>query len=158
GGIVMLAASAASGFEGTLDAGVGSLTIVDNDGNDLNPASDVIDFSTTVAGIFAADGRVEQFIGPIGRAGTVGTRRAGGDGVFRNLDSAAQAFAVRVESDSFASPGPALGWGLLVTALADDTTLLGDVEIPTDDVTLRIDPGDAVLSTLSLPIATPVGP
>lgn len=157
-GLVILAVSRASGFEVTLDAGVGSLTILDNDGNDLNPEPDVIDFSATVAGILLADGRVEQFVGPIARGVLIGTRTPGGEGIFRNLDSAAQAFAVRVEGDSFAPPGPALGWVLFATALGDDATLASDVEIPTNGITLRIDPGDTALSTLSLPIATPVDP
>jgi len=108
----LLSALPAAAFQVTLDSGAGAVTIVDNDGNDMNATVGVIDFSQIVAGIFAATGRVQQAFGPISRSLYVGTSTAGTDATFDNLDSASHAFVVTVESDPFAAPGPPLGWSV----------------------------------------------
>jgi hypothetical protein len=158
---ICLVASPASSLQVTLDSGVGSpLTIVDNDVNDLNPNPGEIDFATTVDGVLQADARVTQFLGPISRFVGIGTRTPGSDAVFANLDSASHTFTVTAESDAFSPPGPPLGWGIFYDALADDTKspTQSDVEIPTNDVVVRVDPGDVLLDTLSAPVTPPVGP
>ena len=104
--------SPSSAFQVTLDSGAGALTIVDNDGNDLNATVGLIDFNQVVGSIFSATGRVEQAFGSINRSLYVGTNTAGADAVFANLDSLAHTLTVTVESDTFTAPGPPLGWSL----------------------------------------------
>ncbi len=145
---ICLSAPPLHGFQVTLDAGAGAVTIVDNDGNDANATAGVIDFSQTVAGILAATGRVQQAFGPIGRSLYTGTNTPGSDATFSNLDSASHAFVVTVESDAFAAPGPPLGWSLSAEGFARDAAT-ADVEVTTNDVALRVDPGNVLVATAS---------
>jgi hypothetical protein len=153
-----LLAPPAFAFQVTLDSGAGSLTIVDNDANDLNPGTGEIDFSQTVGGIFLADGRAVQSSSAIDRQLQLGTRTPGSDAIFRNLDgAAAHTFSVTIDSDAITPPGPPLGWSIFSEGLADDTAA-GDVEFLTNDVTLTVNSGSDVLGTLSVPITPPVLP
>lgn len=155
-----LVASRATAFQVTLDSGVGSIVILDNAVGDLNPDPGVIDFATTVGGVFRADGRVRQLPGPPDRGIHIGARGAALPSVFANLGVASRAFSVVVESDTFVQTGPPLGWSVLVdTAGADGTSpSQGDVAIPTNDLAVQVDPGSVVLTTASLPITPPVTP
>src|SRR5262245_37365357 len=80
-GLTLLVAPARA-FQVTLDSGAGSLTIVDNDANDLNPGLGEIDFSQTVAGIFLADARVTQAFPTANRQITIEARTTGGEAVW----------------------------------------------------------------------------
>jgi hypothetical protein len=151
-------ASPGLAFQVTLDSGAGSLTIVDNDGNDLSGALGEIAFNQTIGGVFAAEGRATQIFGPINREVAIGTRTPGGDAVFGNLDTVAHTFTVTVDSDTFSAPGAPLGWAVFAAGLADDTTTptQGSVELLVDDVALSVDSGSTLLGTLSMPITPPV--
>lgn len=153
-------APAARAFQVTLDSGAGALTIVDNDGNDLNGTVGEIGFSQIVGGVFAADARVTQIFGPLNREVTIGTRTLGGDAFFRNLDAVAHTFTVTVDSDTFAAPGAPVGWAIFAAGLADDTTVPtpSSLEIPVDDVALSVDSGSVLLGTLGAPITPAVLP
>jgi hypothetical protein len=150
----------ARAFQVTLDSGAGTLTIVDNDVNDLDPSTNEIDFSQTVGAVFFADGRVTQAFPAINRQITIGTRTAGSDGVFQNLDGAAHTFIVTVDTDTFTPPGAPLGWSVAASGLADDTTTptQSGVEIVVNDVALGADSGGTLLGTLQLPITPAVSP
>jgi hypothetical protein len=80
--------------------------------------------------------------------------------VFKNLDSAAHAFTVTIDTDAFTAPGPPLGWAIFSEGLADDTTTPAatDVEFTTNDVALAVESGSVLLGTLSVPITPPVVP
>jgi hypothetical protein len=152
--------SPAHAFQVTLDSDVDTLTIVDGDVNDLNASRDEIDFSQTVGGVLFADGRVTQSFYPIARLVRIGTRTPGSDGVFKNLDGTSHTFAVTVDTDAFSAPGPALGWTISSSGLADDTTTptQSALEIPMNDVELSVDSGSLLLGTLSVPITPAVAP
>jgi hypothetical protein len=150
-------ASPSSAFQVTLDSGAGALTIVDNDGNDLNAAVGLIDFNQVVGSVFSATGRVEQAFGAINRSLYVGTNTAGADAVFANSDSLAHTFTVTVDSDTFTAPGPPLGWSLQLDGQANDGAA-ADVEVTTNEVALQVDPGALLLATVSAPITPAVPP
>ena len=158
-GLALLAPPARA-FQVTLDSGAGTLTIVDNDVNDLDPSTNEIAFSQTVGGVFFADGRVTQAFPAINRQITIGTRTAGSDGVFQNLDGATHTFIVTVDTDTFTAPGAPLGWDLDASGLADDTTTPTPtgVEIVINDFALSANSGGTLLGTLSLPITPAISP
>jgi hypothetical protein len=155
-----LLVSPALAFQVTLDSGAGSLTIVDNDVNDLNPGLGEIEFNQTVGGIFQAEARVTQSFPPANRQINLESRTDSGEAVFRNLDAAPHTFVVTVDTDTFTAPGAPLGWSIASSGVADDTTTptQADLEIPTNDVALSINSGGVALGTLSLPITPAVVP
>lgn len=107
-----------------LDSGEsGSLTIVDNDGNDLDPEVGIIDFvQAAVGGVFQAEGRVAEETGVIRRSVTLAAAPPGTEAVLRNVGASTATFTVTIHSSTFTSTGSPLGWTIYYSATADDPT------------------------------------
>jgi hypothetical protein len=156
-----LPAAPLQAFQVTLDSGAGAVTIVDDGPADLNATPGEIDVAQTIGGVFAVDGRFTQVIGSINRAIEIGTRTAGSDGTFTNLDTAAaRSFTITIDSDPFTAPGLPLGWSIIADGAADDTAIPipGDVEVATNLLALTVDPGAVSLAAASMPVSPAVPP
>src|SRR5204862_1139683 len=72
-----------------------------------------------------------------------------GAATFHNTDIVAHTVTVTMDTDTFAAPGPALGWFVVYSGTADDVG--GDVvEIqPSNDLQAFVDPGSGFVPLLA---------
>jgi hypothetical protein len=146
------AASTALQITFQVDAGT-PVTIADsNDGvSDLNPDDATIDVVTTIDGVVTVDGSLDQYggLGHVSDVLSLGSRTLGGTAVFHNTDVTGHRVTVTIDSETFDTRGPALGWAVSLYGTADDASG-GDVEIePLDDLQAFADPGSGFVSLFS---------
>jgi hypothetical protein len=153
---------AASGL--TLEFAVGTaatLTIVDNDGTDLNTDLGVIDFDLNVSpldGVLAAKGRVFEAMEDIDTLVSITSDPPDTEGTIRNIGGTSASFTITVNSSAFALRGPPLGWAVFYNGQADDPTP-NDVEVPDHSVTVYTDVSELLVSVpaTAVPLTVPAG-
>jgi hypothetical protein len=159
--LVSSGAFAQTALQITLQVDAGTpVTITDSNDltNDLNAADGTIEFTTTVDGVVAAGGRVDEFDGPIHRTLGIGSSSPSGGSVLHNLGVVGHTVTVTLESATYAAPGSPLGWSVFYDGSADDASG-GNVEIaPQNDVTAFVDPGSGFVPLLTSPVSIPVTP
>lgn len=135
-------------LEVDLPAGTESALFNDDD------ADGVIDFDTTVGGVFVAKGQVKQSLNPIIQVLAIAPTPPDTNAIFRNVDTASRVFRVTVTSDPFAVPlAPPLGWNVFYNATVDDT-LAGLVDVPSHSVQGRVNGGAVLIGEITgTPIA-----
>ena len=157
-GIILFTALPISALDVTLDSGAGSLTIVDNDVNDLDIAVGTVEFDVTVGGKLAARARVREATSFILRGLNVAAISPDTHATFRNVDAAAATFTITVNSSAYAATGPPLGGNVYYSAEAADPTP-DDVEITSHSVECLGLPGPISLATVTgTAISPPVAP
>ncbi len=101
---------------------------------------------------------MQQETGLFGRALALGAQTVGGASVFHNLDVVGHTVTVTLDSDTFVTPGPPLGWFVAYEGTADDASA-GDVEIaPQNDVTAYVDAGSSFGPLNAAPVSVPITP
>jgi hypothetical protein len=156
--ITLATTTPSSALDVTLDSGAGSLTIVDNDVNDLDIAVGTVEFDVTVGGKLDARARVREEVSLINRIVNISAISPDTHATFRNVGVAAATFTITVNSSSYASTGPPLGCTVFYTGDADDPTP-DDVEITDHSVECITQPGAMSLATVAgTDISPPVPP
>jgi hypothetical protein len=113
--------------------------VLEVDGTDSATFTDgdldgVIDFDTTVGGVFVAKGLVKQDLNPIIQVLTIAPKPPDANAIFRNADTASHDFRVIITSDAFPLIAPPLGWNLFYNAMVSDASA-GAVNVPSHAVT-----------------------
>lgn len=156
--LLLMTAVPGAALDVTLDSGAGSLTITDNDINDLDITVGTIEFDVTVGAKLEARARVREDAGLILRAVNIAAILPDTHATFRNVDAAAATFTITVNSSPYASTGPPVGGTVFYTAEAADPTP-DDVEITSHSVECLTLPGPLSLTTVAgTAISPPVAP
>jgi hypothetical protein len=152
--VLMLTAVPGAALDVTLDSGAGSLSITDNDINDLDITVGTVEFDVTVGGKLAARARVREEIGSILRIVNVAAILPDTHATFRNIDTAAATFTITINSSAYLTTGPPLGWTVYYIGEAADPTP-DDVEITASSVEALVQPGPASVETVLGPVISP---
>src|SRR5690349_17650818 len=128
----LASAGPASAFQVLLEVdlpmGTASALFTDTD------ADGVIDFDTTVGGVFVAKGEIKQsFSGGVHKL-AIAPIAPDPAAIFRNIDTVSRDFRVTVTSDAFPEANAApTGWDLFYNATVDDS-MAGVVNVPTHSI------------------------
>jgi hypothetical protein len=116
----------------------------------------IIDFNTTVGGVFLAQGQVKQNLNPILQVLAIAPTPPAPNAILRNVDTVSHTFRVTVTSDPFPTAlAPPLGWNLFYNATVDDA-LSGVVNVPSNGAEGRVNAGAALVGSITGPaIAAP---
>jgi len=142
--VMVLAGSAPSayGLTVTLDSGVGSIVLTDDD------LDGVIDFNTTVGGVFEASGRAFEQVRSDKTIVSITSTPPTAESLLRNIGGIDATFTITVDSSSFPQIGPPLGWSLFYSGRTADA-MGGAVNVTSHSVEARRYSGAILITTLA---------
>lgn len=135
-------ASSASSFQLTLDSGSGAVTLTDDD------LDGVIDFDTTVGGVFLARGRAFEQVRSDKTIVSLAATPPSAEAVLRNTGAVDATFTITVDSTAFVAIGPPLGWSVFYTGRTSDSAA-GAVNVSSHSVQALTHNGALSLTTLA---------
>lgn len=134
----------AYGLTVLLDSGAGSIFLTDDD------LDGVIDFNTTVGGVFQASGRVFEQVRSDKTIVSITSTPPTAESLVRNIGGVDATFTILVDSSAFPVIGPPLGWSVFYSGRTADA-MGGAVNVTSHSVQAATNAGAVLLTTLAGP-------